>query len=377
MQVTSEALKQSDLDHSNFAKSHQGICEDSHQTPVGSQVTQAPIKCQAVSDQLRAGDIKLFGQSLLSQPASGNQHQSGKVSPPSPQVAFSVPSSSFIASKSSANTTTQLPADSLIRGPGWEQIAWPAAHFVSSGSGSVLASSNTSVGIISGAESEHGVHEAVVRMNERFIRDVKSKEDANEGAVSTGSGPDSRALSSVLSDPANQHIEPKRPENVGGSDHVITVNKCREQEFSQIPSLAGGHAASQGLPRVLDALVALAEWRLQNVNGGSGRLTDEFLSQSWEALQRDPGSLVEASKAGGPLAQMCTGNGEMLQHLKDNLPSFSGSNGGVMRAGSSGQSHLSDAQNILAQSSSLLRIHNGEAGILEVRDADGRGSAAG
>lgn len=372
MQVTSactEALKQSDLDYSNFAKSHQGVCEDSHQPPVVSQVTQAPIKCQAVSDQLRAGDVKLFGQSLLSQPASSYQHQSGKVSSPSPQVAFSVPSSSFIASKSPANTVPQLPADALIRAPGWQQIAWPAAHFVSSGLSSVLASSNSSVGT-QGADSEqHSVYEAVARMNERFIREAKSKED---GGSNEGTG--SMALSSVLLDPANQ---PKRPESVVGSDHGIAVNKCREQDFSQTPSLAGGHAASQGLPRVLDALVALAEWRLQNVNGGSGRLTDEFLSQSWEALQRDPGSLVEASKAGGSLAQMCTGSGEMLQHLKDNLPSFSGSNGGVMWAGSSGQSHLSDAHNVLAQSSSLLRIHNGEAGILEVRDIDGRGGAAG
>ena len=47
------------------------------------------------------------------------------------------------------------------------------------------------------------------------------------------------------------------------------------------------------------------------------KLTDEFLSQSWEALQRDPSAFLEAGKASESLAQLCSGGAEMLQQLKD------------------------------------------------------------
>jgi hypothetical protein len=98
----------------------------------------------------------------------------------------------------------------------------------------------------------------------------------------------------------------------------IVVNRNNTQE--SVSAVSNGQpVVAQALPRVIDALVALAEWRLQNSSGGSGKLTDEFLSQSWEALQRDPSALLEVGKASESLAQLCSGGAEMLQQLKDGL----------------------------------------------------------
>jgi hypothetical protein len=95
--------------------------------------------------------------------------------------------------------------------------------------------------------------------------------------------------------------------DVTTSEHIATCTELKKIREQGLCSTGRGVDAvpSHGLPRVLSALVALAEWRLQNANGGSnGRLTDEFLNQSWEALQRDPGALVEAGKVRGVLPHL-------------------------------------------------------------------------
>ena len=67
---------------------------------------------------------------------------------------------------------------------------------------------------------------------------------------------------------------------------------------------------------------------MQNANGGnSERLTDEFLTQSWEALQRDPGALVEAGKARGVFSHL---NSVKLEEsgMADALRNVDGNMGG-------------------------------------------------
>jgi hypothetical protein len=70
---------------------------------------------------------------------------------------------------------------------------------------------------------------------------------------------------------------------------------------------------AQGLTHLIDALVALAEWRLQNLGGGS-------------ALQKDPSAFLtirkltdEFLKVTRTLVQLCPGGSEMPHHLKQGL----------------------------------------------------------
>lgn len=338
--VGGEASKQNDFDIQTLGKFQQGASGDVYPPLVLNQTMEAPSKPHVVSEQCLGGDVKLFGQSLLLQPASVNQLLIAKIpSSSSALAASSALPTGIIAGTIASNTPTKISWDHVIQGQGGHQITRPIA----------FSNGGLNCTVVNGkGDNEMGsvsVQEPVSCSNERFkreARDINNGKAVDINCLSHVSHlPDGNALCSVQTSLDNCTIfnstslscgpsgESLRCENdnekckssqVANLDHGITLNMSRKQELNSVSGSSGGEAvASQGLPRVLDALVALAEWRLQNSSGCSGKLTDEFLSQSWEALQKDPGSLIEAGKASGSLSQLYSEGPQMLQHLRERL----------------------------------------------------------
>lgn len=124
---------------------------------------------------------------------------------------------------------------------------------------------------------------------------------------------------------------------------------------------------------------------MQNSSGCSGRLTDEFLSQSWEALQKDPGSLIEAGKASGSLSELYSEGPEMLHHLKERLLSFHsglihdnpGSESTVVPAQESAGA-TTEGQNLPSQAThTLSSMYNPASSDCVITEADGNGLSNG
>lgn len=338
--VGGDASKQNEFDIQALGKFQQGAAGDVY-LPLLLNQTMEASKPQAVSEQSPASDVKLFGQSLLLQPACVNQHLNAKIlsSSSALSASFALPTG-VIAGTIASNTPTKVSWDHVSQGQGGHQVTRPNA----------FSNGGLSCTVVNGkGENEAGslsIQESVSCSNERLKRETR---DINNGKAvdityvsHVSQLLDGNAASSVQTSLDNCAVynstslscglsgESLRCENDNEKckssqgvslDHGITLNmSSRKQESNSVSGSSGGEAvASQGLPRVLDALVALAEWRLQNSSGCSGKLTDEFLSQSWEALQKDPGSLIEAGKASGSLSQLYSEGPQMLQHLRERL----------------------------------------------------------
>jgi hypothetical protein len=200
-----------------------------------------------------------------------------------------------------------------------KQISWPSVP-LSSGAADRIQESVSGVD-----EEEHRSLQALdASISDNLVREAPSKDYGHtiqsvlfsQQMVSSISDQSSSAEipAKLASQPSNttalvhdvttsEHIA-KNSDPIVGYEKGAELKKIREQDL-RLTGRGVDAVPSHGLPRVLSALVALAEWRLQNANGGSnGRLTDEFLNQSWEALQRDPGALVEAGKARGVLSHL-------------------------------------------------------------------------
>lgn len=324
----------------------QGTYEGLQPLLVPKNSMQASSNSQFCSDaQVRAADVKLFGRSLLVQPGSGCQQTSSRVSSmASPQVALSAASTSFNTAKSSSDILSYghgLAGNSVMQAQGWPGVAWPGASIGSSGTGSTLASvlqGSSAAKPMDGESEPHNIQETVACMAERLMQGSSVFENgyaANLAAFSqlvgvndmiTNTFPSSEHC--VLADVANPRYLPSGDNNklendskgcdqLQSADQAMPLSMIRGPDSKPLSvAMPGGQATSQGLRPILDALVTLTEWRLQHSNS-SGRLTEEFLSKSWEALHRDPNILIEeAGKGGGILGQSFT-SGPEAQYVRD------------------------------------------------------------
>ena len=297
------------------------------------------------------GDVKLFGQSLLSQPAINNQQNcqqlNSKVcSVPYTEGALSTCPISFITENGvmDNNVASHLSASGDVYKQGLlplkQQIVCPNASSVKC-TNALLQRPNLC------NEADRCAFQAVAPINDNLIgatqindnRQPTDSVSVSQFMASAISDQNSSAnilpkLTAQPSDPKafsreleiSEHGSKRCDQILGCERQGIEVKKTRAQDLCLTDGVEA--VPSHGLPRVLSALVALAEWRLQNANGGnSERLTDEFLTQSWEALQRDPGALVEAGKARGVFSHL---NSVKLEEsgMADALRNVDGNMGG-------------------------------------------------
>ncbi|KAH7416137.1 hypothetical protein KP509_14G077400 [Ceratopteris richardii] len=280
------------------------------------QWPQLSTKPKVASEgQLHSSDVKLFGQSLLAQPVSnGQQQQSGQTSDSLPQSVF--PSGGTSISNQQTADVPHQAVDSL--NSGWPQSATAISDSVAGPSHKYMGSVNSN-----GQPEVSSVQEAVARVNEKLMRSAYPTGDSlTHVSPAIPAAPfmhhiTDKSVCGMFSDPIQQSRGFQRSDY----DRNLTQGSQISRNIQHLQDFRATSLAPlevpQGLPRVLDALAALAEWRIKNADGGGGKLMDEFLSQSWEALQRDPSSLVEAGKVVGSLAQLYAGNAEVFQHLKD------------------------------------------------------------
>ncbi|MCO5605867.1 hypothetical protein L7F22_060051 [Adiantum nelumboides] len=321
-QASGEGFKQNDADFQTLTKSQQGAFNNAHQLLVPNQVNEVP---QAVSEaQFPASDVKLFGQSLLSQPVSGNQHPTAAKFPSSPNPA----GAAFVVPARPGNPASSTLRECVIQGQGWQQSTMASPH--SNGGMRCNSIGGNEVVALNSQERMTSVERVNVDGADNCDgRAVDGKAISVLSCLPDGSPPSCAAgslnkgvISSVPSfSCASSSVSFNQSDGQKSGQAVNLDTQCmkRKQESCSVLGSTVDVTASQGLPRVLDALVALAEWRLQNSSGCSGKLTDEFLSQSWEALQKNPGSLIEAGRAGGSLSQLYSEGPQMLQHLRERL----------------------------------------------------------
>lgn len=418
--TSSEVQKVCDSDLQIPVTFQQAACKDVQQPLVAPHMSpRVPSKFQITSEaQVHAADVKLFGQSLLLQPASSSQQTSYKIpSSLSSQMHLSAASSSFSTEKSTSDAHDKgydTVGDFFMQGPDWHTTrpGAPAGNFSGSNVSSILQRSTVGSPVNSELKP-HSLQEAVARITQQIIREASGIEDSQVGYLAALSQlsrlQEGASFPNVLPsferrahpDPVSSHCVPseevrgldsdsKTCAQLGGSD--LGMPPIRGLDFNPpLMMMPGGQvAASQGLPRVLDALVALAEWQSQNASSGNGRSTEEFINQTWEALHRDSSLLVEAGKANGSLAQNYAGGAEMMQPLSNNVfPSLhhlttfqAHTNVGGCAWGSSNSIHVNENQHGLTPLSSSFRSHSSiqnltssdEHGRVESRDLDGNGA---
>ena len=239
-----------ELDCPSLIKSHHSISEDAHV----SQSSETLSTVQTIQD---VHHVKLFGQSLFLQTDSSNQQPNTKVTPMSPPA--------LISGRSQTDDThTKVSTNALNLGHTPTQ--------------NLRSTPSVNGGLISELEHRHQkmsnprTSNKVTHMHgtdENRISDVSLP---NNNHVQENQGDSGSLENGILSASANlSSVQPTEMSD-------MTVNQNRLQESSNSTKILNGQPmVTQALPRVIDALVALAEWRLQNSSGGSGKLTDEFL----------------------------------------------------------------------------------------------------
>jgi hypothetical protein len=268
-------IRQHGLDDPSLIRSQQSVSQYAH-VP---QCREAAIASQAMAD---VQHVKLFGQSLFLPSDSSEQP---------------------VSNSSSPLTSRRIQVDDTNNAKNFGH-----SHIPPFPNGGSINEVETECPEVTGPEMSEAVAQLPDKDESQILDLPSSKsDDVKESQVDSGALQDGVLADSIM-------LSCGRPTQI--SDIVVNRNNTQES----VSAVSNGQpVVAQALPRVIDALVALAEWRLQNSSGGSGKLTDEFLSQSWEALQRDPSALLEVGKASESLAQLCSGGAEMLQQLKDGL----------------------------------------------------------
>lgn len=283
MQTSSISLdvpKQCNFGLQNLVLLQEVPCKGMQQPLVVPQVpTNALLKSQAAPGMgMPVADVKLFGQLLLLPPGSTPLQATSKASS---STSSQLPT--CVASTAEESLDAALKSYGAVGAPLLD-IYVPCISQVSTISRPMACKSEPQC-----------VQEAVTPV---VIQEARSLESGHTGDMTAVTGfQDRQNIPNILVPVSAQCIPSVDVQNGSKSCDLGNLPCERSADFKPLSAIVpAGQVASLSLPHVLDALVGQAEWQSQCSSSSSGKLTEEFLSQSWEALQCDPGPSVEAAK---------------------------------------------------------------------------------
>ncbi|KAJ7517145.1 hypothetical protein O6H91_21G012000 [Diphasiastrum complanatum] len=303
----------------------------------------------------RSGDVKLFGQSLLSQPSSSGSKSSSASPTGNGRFLLRPFSPSLLASPASVPVSSMLPPPKFLGSDSATSSSLDKEVHHSPGSRTHQPGNSFTTNMANGLQKvtvprtgvleSHSVQEAVAYMTHRLVQN-RGPEHGTHGESSTASGPhteyhrgsqepcrDEKSLSTIhgpFQGRGEQNSVTFHSRGVASQvDTEMDNEYVRVDELCTPASKIGGQATyplmNQGLSRgVLDAIMAITT--RQNVQGsvyagGSTRVEDHGLLRSFvNGLELPKGSgMAEVPNSVG---QSYVGGPDILQHILHNYLSM-------------------------------------------------------